>query len=310
MPERKSWLLLLYELPAGRGTSRVSVWRKLRKSGAVQLKSSTYILPDEPAHRERFQWLAAEVRESGGEATVVHASDIEGVPDQRIIALFNEARAQEYAPLKADLNRFIAANKRKAREDFGTELERLSARLEELRALDFFESPAGQDAAMQLDRARALHVKGGRKPPQLSRKHYHGRTWLTRPGPHIDRVGSAWLIRRFIDHDASFVFADRPGKFPEALPYDMVGVEFTHQGDNCTFETLLARFELEEPPLRRIAEAVHAADLDDGKYARAEALGLDRVFKGWVRLGWSDDKILERGAECFDGLYEYFRKRS
>jgi hypothetical protein len=310
MKSGRNWLLLLYELPTGRSSSRVSLWRKLKKTGAVALKSSTYLLPDELAHRERFQWLAQQVRDAGGDATLIHATDIDGLPDEEIVRMFQAARVEDYAGLAADLTRFIAANKRRAGETFATDLERFTARWEEVRRIDFFDSPNAQDARMRLERARALHARKEASQARLSTKKFVGRTWLTRPRPEIDRVGSAWLIRRFIDPKARFVFSNEPADFPDALPFDMTGVEFSHQSDDCTFETLVKRFGLDDPALRALAEMVHVADLEDGKFARIEAVGIDRVLKGWGRLGLSDDALLKQGGECFDALYEFLRKKS
>lgn len=307
--KRRDWLLLLYALPAKKGSSRVNLWRQLKKFGAIALKTSTYVLPDEPQHRERFQWLAQQVRESGGDATLIYATDIEGTTDEEIVRLFNAARAEEYAAFAAEIAAFIAANRRRAGANFAAELERFGARLEEIQRVDFFHAPPAEEARMQLERARRLHTKKTAAPLALSPKRFRGRTWLTRPRPEIDRVGSAWLIRRFIDPQARFVFAQKAADHPDALPYDMVGVEFTHHGDDCTFETLVKRFDLDDPALRRIAEMVHVADIDDGKFSRIECVGIDRVLKGWGRLGWSDERLLERGGECFDALYEFLRKQ-
>lgn len=309
MPSNQNWLLLLYELPARRGSSRVSLWRQLKKAGAIALKTSTYVLPDRPEHRERFQWLTQQVRDGGGDATLIHATDIEGLPDAEIARMFNVARAEEYAAFVTEIGRLITANRRKPAENFAAELERFAGRLEEIRRLDFFTAPQAEEAQMQLERARTLHAKKVFTPAVFSTKRFRGRIWLTRPRPEIDRVGSAWLIRRFIDPQARFVFAHKPKDHPDALPYDMVGVEFTHHGDDCTFETLVKRFGIDDPALRRIAEMVHAADIEDGKYARTECVGVDCVLKGWGRLGWSDEKLLERGGECFDALYELLRKQ-
>jgi hypothetical protein len=309
MKSGQSWLLLLYALPARKGTSRVSLWRQLKKSGAVGLKSSTYILPDEPQHRERFQWLAQQVRDGGGDATLIYATDIEGTSDEEIMRMFNAARAEDYAAFVTEIGTVITANRRKPNETFAADLERFATRFEEIRQLDYFNAPQAEEARMQLERARTLHAKKVRTPATLSSKRFLGRTWLTRPRPEIDRVGSAWLIRRFIDPKARFVFASNPRKDPEALPYDMADVEFSHHGDDCTFETLVKRFALDDPALKQIAEMVHAADIDDGKYARIEAIGIDRVLKGWGRLGLSDAALLEKGGECFDALYEFLRKK-
>jgi hypothetical protein len=309
MHSDRNWLLLLYALPARRGSSRVSLWRHLKKSGAVALKSSTYILPDEPVHRERFQWLAQQVRDSGGDATLIRATDIEGLPDGEIVRMFNAARAEEYAALSGDLVRFIGENKRKQTDTFANDLERFAVRLEEIRQVDFFNSPKAQDARMRLEQARALHTKPDRLPKKLPVKQFTGRTWLTRPRPEIDRVGSAWLIRRFIDPKARFVFASDPAQHPDALPFDMVGVEFSHHRDDCTFETLVKRFGLDDPAVHRLAEMVHVADLEDGKFPHPECIGIDRVLKGWGRAGLSDEMLLQKGGECFDALYDYLRKR-
>lgn len=310
MANARNWLLLLYALPARRGSSRVSLWRQLRKSGAIALKSSTYVLPNEAAHRERFQWLAQQARDAGGDATLIHATDIEGTPDDEIVRLFNAARAEDYAALNADLLKFTAANKRRPAETFAADLERFAARFEAIRQVDFFDCPKAQDARMRLEQARALHAKAGRVAPRLSAKKYVGRTWLTRPRPEIDRVGSAWLIRRFIDPKARFVFATDPAEHPDALPFDMAGVEFTHHGEDCTFETLVRRFGLDDPALVRLAEMVHVADLEDGKFPHPECIGIDRVLKGWGRAGLSNEMLLQKGGECFDALYDFLRKRS
>lgn len=305
----RNWLLLLYALPARKGTSRVSLWRQLKKSGAIALKTSTYVLPDEPTHRERFQWLAQQVRQSGGDATLIYATDIEGTSDEEIVALFNAARAADYSALAKEIARLISENRRSPGEAFATELGKHAARFEEIRQVDFFNAPQAEEVRMQLERARALHTKKRPRPALLSPKKYVGRVWLTRPRPEIDRVGSAWLIRRFVDPKARFVFAFDPKRHPKALPFDMAEVEFSHHGDDCTFETLIKRFGLEDPRLAQIAEMIHEADLDDGKFARFEAMGIDRVLKGWARLGLSDEALLEKGGECFDALYEYLRRK-
>ena len=115
-------------------------------------------------------------------------------------------------------------------------------------------------------------------------------------------------IRKFIDPKARFLFGMEPAKQPKALPFDMADAEFSHHGDDCTFETLMKRFGISDKALVKIAEMVHEADLEDGKFQRQECVGIDRVLKGWARVGLSDEQLLEKGAECFDALYEYLRK--
>jgi hypothetical protein len=304
----EGWLLLLYELPARRNSARVNLWRQLKKSGALPLKTSASLLPDAPGHAERFQWLAQEVRDGGGEATLVRVSEVEGLSHDEIARLFNEARAKDYEELIAELTALLARKRAKAREPFHGELEKLGRRLEGIRRLDFFNCPRAQDAQTIMQRARGLRAGKGQASVRLSAKRFLGRTWLTRPRPEIDRVGSAWLIRRFIDPKARFIFANDPKQFPKAIPYDMAEVDFSHHGNDCTFETLIKRFRISDKAALQIAEMVHEADLEDEKFPRKECVGLDRLLKGWARLGLSDEELLKKGSECFDALYEYIRK--
>lgn len=301
-----SWLLLLYSLPTKRNTERVAVWRRLRKVGAVQFTTSTYLLPDAPTQREQFQWLANHIRESGGEATLVHAQEIEGLTPEKVVSLFNSARDQEYIALKKGLQAFLSRKQKAQAEKGAAELERITRQFRELREIDFFDSPRGHEVAMLLGRAEDSPKQ---KWPRLDRKNYRGKRWQTRPRPEIDRVGSAWLIRKFIDPEAKFIFAIEPRSGRDVIPFDMVGVEFSHHGDFCTFETLLRRFDLIDKAVRKIGEMIHDADLDDAKFKRVECIGIDRVLKGWGKSGMRDDEILATGFKCFDGLYEFLLRR-
>jgi hypothetical protein len=302
-----SWLLLLFSLPTNRNTERVAVWRRLKKMGAVQIKTSTYLLPDEPAQYEQFQWLAKQIRDYGGDSTLVRAHEIESLTKERVIAIFNDARAKDYGELRKSLQSFIARQKKMDAEEASSELERLTRRFREVRAVDFFDSPRGHEVAMLLRRAegpqRSRHLE------TLDVKQYQGKTWLTRPRPEIDRVGSAWLIARFIDRKPKFVFASTADAIPGAIPFDMLDAEFSHHGNYCTFETLTRRFAISDKSLVKIGEMIHDADLDDARFQRVEAVGIDRVLKGWAKEGLPDQEILRRGFECFDALYVFLRPR-
>lgn len=297
------WLLFLYSLPASKASGRVSLWRRIKKYGALQLKTSAYVLPNEPAHFEHFQWLAQQVQDDGGEATLARVSSIENVAREDLIQLFDDMRSADYEILSESLQQFIQAHRKKLGKDFAERLEKLRRQFSEIRALDFFNSKAGTQAGLLLERAERLGEPRSKKPPILDAKLYEKRTWLTRPHPEIDRVGSAWLIKNFIDPKARFVFGENPANFPEAIPYDMMNVEFTHYEEDCTFETLVKRFGLSDSGVHRIAEMIHDADLEDGKFQRPEAVGLHLVFKGWIRLGLGDDEILEKGFACLDALH-------
>jgi hypothetical protein len=302
-----SWLLLLFSLPTNRSTERVAVWRRLKKMGAVQIKTSTYLLPDAPPQYEQFQWLAQQIRDYGGDSTLVRAQEIEGLTKERVVAMFNDARTRDYAELRKSLQGFIGRRKKMDAETAAAELERLTRQFREIRETDFFDSPRGHDVAMLLRRA-----EGPRRTRQLETldpKQYQGRTWLTRPRPEIDRVGSAWLISKFIDRKAKFVFVPSADAVPDAIPFDMLDAEFSHHGNCCTFETLTKRFAISDKVVAKIGEMIHDADLDDARFQRVEAVGIDRVFKGWAKEGLGDKEILRRGFECFDALYSFLQRR-
>ena len=302
-----SWLLLLFSLPTNRNTERVAVWRRLKKMGAVQIKTSTYLLPDEPAQYEQFQWLAKQIRDYGGDSTLVRAHEIEGLTKERVIAIFNDARAKDYGELRKSLQSFIARQKKMDAEEAVAELERLTRRFREVRAVDFFDSPRGHDIAMLLRRAEG--PKRSRQLQTLDAKQYQGKTWLTRPRPEIDRVGSAWLISKLIDRKPKFVFAPTADAIPDAIPFDMLDAEFSHYANYCTFETLMRRFAISDKVVAKIGEMIHDAALDDARFQRVEAVGIDRVLKGWAKQGLSDEEILRRGFECFDALYTFLQRR-
>ena len=302
-----SWLLLLFSLPTNRNTERVAVWRRLKKLGAIQITTSTYLLPDQPAQYEQFQWLAQQIRDYGGDSTLVRAREIEGLTMEKIVAMFNDARAEDYAEVRTSLHKFITRKRTRDAEGAVRELERLTHQFREIRKIDFFDSPRGHDIAMLLRRAT-----GPRRAPQLQTldvKQFQRKTWLTRPRPEIDRVGSAWLIARRIDRKPKFVFASDGAAFPSVIPFDMLDAEFSHHGNCCTFETLVRRFAISDKSIGKIGEMIHDADLDDARFQRVEAVGIDRVLKGWAKQGLSDREILRRGFECFDALYAFLQRR-
>ena len=300
------WLLLLYSLPAHRNTQRVAVWRRFKKIGALQLTTSTYLLPDQPAHYEHFQWLTKLIRDSGGEATLVRVREIEGMPNEKLVALFNEARDREYLAISKGLRNLD--RDRKARAEITDQLNRLTRQFRDLRAIDLFNSSRGQEIEMQLEKLERASPAAGQRA-KAHAPDYRRRTWLTRPRPQIDRVGSAWLIRKFIDPEARFVFASKVSSRSRAVSFDMLDAEFSHVGEDCTFETLVQRFAIRDKAVRKIAEMIHDADLEDEKFQRPEAIGIDRILKGWAKEGLADEEILRRGFECFDALYSFLQRR-
>jgi hypothetical protein len=300
-----AWLLLLVRLPATHSAERVAIWRKLKKSGAIQIQTSTYILPDDPPRYETFQWLTQQIRDAGGDATLVRAKEIDGFSNQRLIELFNAARAKEYGSVRQILRPFVANPRRTS--NFGGKIDRIRKQFREIRETDFFDSPKAKDVELVLRKLEKTQP-GSKPQPKLESRDFRGRVWLTRPRPEIDRVGSAWLIRKSIDPKAKFVFESRRPPNRRVLTFDMLEGDFSHDGDDCTFETLIRRFGIEDKTVRKIAEMIHDADLDDDKFQRTEAVGIDRVLKGWAKQGLPDKEILRRGFDCFDALYSFLQR--
>lgn len=305
--ENHSWLLLLYSLPAKQAAARLSLWRQLKRLGAVPFKTSASLLPDRPELYESFQWLAQRLREQGGEATLIRAAEVDGTTDDDLVQLFQSARAEEYAELVAATRALVPRKGQKSLAG-ADESEKITARYQAIRQIDFFDCPAAADVEIALQRLRGSGDP--LKAKTLRAEHFRGRTWLTRPRPEVDRVGSAWLIQRYIDPQAIFVFGTDASDFPEALPYDMTGVEFGHQGDDCTFETLVQRFAIADIAVQKVAAIIHDADLGDHRHGTTEGAGLLAIFRGWAAMGWTDADILVRGFECFDALHRQVATRT
>jgi hypothetical protein len=243
--------------------------------------------------------LAQQVRGVKGEATIVRAEAFDNLPAEQLRRHFVSARSKEYAALARDLLRAL----RKAAPT-AAQQTRLRKRFQEIVERDYFGSPERAKVERLLAKMDA-RPQSPQAAPARGRKEYRKRTWVTRHRPGIDRVASAWLIRRYIDSDATFTFADSPKDQPSAVPFDMFGDEgFGHRGEDCTFETLLKAFTVEDPRVAAIGQVVHDADLGDDKYGRSEAIGLDRVLTGWAQQGVSDEELLQRGIELIEGLYQ------
>jgi hypothetical protein len=234
---------------------------------------------------------------------------VENMNEREVIRLFDEARNADYASLTDRYRKLGAAKGPRLAE----ELARLARELDRLADIDFFEAQ-GRQQALRAREAAERRVTGlskavARPAEQLDLEAIRGRRWATRPRPHVDRVASAWLIKRFLDPAAEFVFAAADELPADTIPFDMAGVEFGHQGDHCTFETLLHRSGLRDRRLAAIAEIVHEADLHDGKFQREEARGLDLLLRGLLAVVKDDHEALAQGLTLFDGLYSTIGKQ-
>src|SRR5712692_4240906 len=257
------WLLLIHQIPPKPDYFRVKIWRRLQRVGAVAIKNSVYVLPKNDQTLEDFQWIVREIAEGGGDASLCEAGFVEGLSDGQIEALFRTARDADYLAIAdeaRELNKKY--HPRRADEDARSELEsdaaRLRKRLAEVTAIDFFDSLGRQTAE-----GLVSSLEARLRPANSVERHesvegvaeYRKRIWVTRKGIHIDRMGSAWLIKRFIDPDAKFKFVPARGYRAEKgeIRFDMFEAEFTHEGDRCTFEVVMSQMGLIAAPLRAIA---------------------------------------------------------
>jgi hypothetical protein len=311
------WLLLIHQIPPKPDYLRVKVGRRLQRVGAVPVKNSVYVLPNSGQSFEDFQWIATEITDGGGDASICRADFVDGLTSEQIEHLFRSARNEEFTEIEAAARALLADARRRSRATLRSrgrrakeDVARLRKRLAAAVAIDFFDAPARPAAeeaiaAVEATLVPARLTRSEALSPMENRAAYRGRTWVTRSGIFVDRIASAWLIRRFVDPEARFKFvpdvAYRPSKLE--LRFDTFGGEFTHEGDRCTFETLLRRFHLDDPALAEIAQIVHEIDLRDGKFEREDVRGIERVLSG-IAAGHSDDAVrLERGSALFDDLY-------
>ncbi len=320
LPERR-WLLLIHQLPPKPDYFRVKIRRRLLRIGAVALKNTVYLLPQTESAMEDFQWVLREITEGGGEAFICEAAFVGGLGDDQIIALFHTARDTDYLQLVEEIRPLMEALpqaeplKEEQRVQLRQDIARLKRRFDETTALDFFNASGRESAERLIGELESRTQDEGPRSLEgtvpLSLTDLQGRTWVTRKGLHIDRIASAWLIRRFIDPEARFQFVSHRTYQPKPtdLRFDMFEAEFTHTGDGCTFEVLIERTGLTEPALRAIAEIVHDIDFKDDKFQRQEALGIDRVIAGIAMAHKSDEDRLARGAAVFDDLYTYFQRK-
>lgn len=294
------WLLFIHQLPPKPDYLRVKVRRRLHRLGAVPLKSTVYLLPNRDDAIEDFQWLLNEVVAEGGEATICAANLLSGLSDEDAERLFRAERDADYVEL-AKAAEAVTATAANASD----EMVRLRRRLESIRAVDFFDATERRQAEHSLSTLEhRLQPPVEAQERAKSSERPNGATWVTRKGVFIDRIASAWLIRRFIDPAASFRFVDATTRRTAGeIRFDMYGGEFTHVGDRCTFETLLHAFALADQQLGAIGEIVHDIDLKDAKFERDETPGIAAVIRG-IALSTDDDhERLEQGALVFDGLY-------
>jgi hypothetical protein len=314
------WLLFVHQLPSTPSNLRVKTWRRLQQFGAIPRKQSVYLLPDTPNTREDFEWLTTQVKAAGGDAEVFVGGPADTWSDDSLVEEFRRSRQDAYAALAKDVERSLQRIGKRPRGGRAPSLNRMlqgfRQRLAAIERIDFFGS-AGRDRVAQLVgefEKRASDRADRRVPPpaaaaERKAETYHGRLWITRPRPGVDRMASAWLIRRFIDPQARFGFAaDRHALPDDSVPFDMFGVELSHHGDHCTFETLCGVFAIENAAVSRVAAIVHDLDLKDERFGAPEAPTVAAMIDGLQLANSEDDRLLAEGMTLFESLYRSFEQ--
>jgi hypothetical protein len=324
----RAWLLLIYQLPSRHSPTRVKVWRRLQRIGAVLLKNSAWAMPESDEAREDLEWLKAEIVAGGGEAMVLVGHAPQQVTEDEIVAAFRDARAKDFEALRKDatklLQRWQRLSGRSAKTSGRAEmhlqsagralpqaLRRIRERARELDAIDFFRS-ASSDEVAQLVAQLERHARRGQTMKSstetdgatLAVKDFKKKVWVTRPRPGVDRMASAWLIRRAIDPNATFVFRTKPRG--SEIPFDMYTGDFGHHGERCTFETLAGRFALRDPAVAAIAQIVHDLDMKEARYTRPEAPAVGKLVEGLRQMHKDDGALLEQGIAMFEALSRSF----
>jgi hypothetical protein len=320
--QKMPWLVLVYQFPKGPGSPRVKIWRRLQQLGAVAIKNSVYVLPSNDQTREDMQWLLTELGGSGADGVILESQFVDGMSDEQMRSQFNAARDSDYEELAGEIGAAIAAlpdvtaseaamiehgNTRRA-------MERARKRMAEIEAIDFFGAAAHEEAAAAIRRlqdgvaGRSGTQARDKEMANLAPEGLRDRVWVTRTGVRVDRIASAWLIRRWIDPAARFKFVAGKKYQPASgeIRFDMFDGEFTHDGELCTFEVLARLVDRQDEALRSVGEIVHDIDLKDGKFGRPETEGCASLLAGIV-AGMTDDMArIERGGALFDDLYRFF----
>ena len=302
------WLILVHRIPSRPLYLRAKMRQRLADIGAVAVKNSVYLLPHGAEALEDLQWIAQEIETGGGDAHLFEGDFVDGVATDTAVAQFREARNADYDALAADAHAAVkAARSAAALPDLASSHVRLARRLEEIRRIDFFDGDhraAAEEAVAAIEKRLAKDRKEETRMLEANSE-LRGKTWVTRPGVKIDRMASAWFIRRFVDPKARFRFAEPSVLKKEGeLRFDMVGGDFTHEQDRCTFETLVGRVGLPDKGVRAIAEIVHDLDLKDGKFGRSEAAGVRVMLDVLMARTESDEERIERALPIFDDLHE------
>ena len=314
----KKWLLLIHQIPPKPNALRVKIWRRLQHVGAVAIKQSVYAMPFSEQSHEDLSWTLKEIVEGGGDGSISEVQFVEGLTDEQVVALFRNARKSDYEKIIQDANllRVDWSSGQNDPQDPAVkgpaQVSKLQRRLDKVGAIDFFQAPERGTAEILIkDLAARLSGQAFATTDVKDRlDNLKGKIWVTRENLFVDRIACAWLIRRFVDNAAIFKFVDATPYTPAPgeLRFDMFAGEYTHEGDRCTFEVMIQRFQLQNRALVLLSEVIHDIDLKDTKYDRTETDGFNALLTGLVTSQPNDDQRMTEGFRLFENLYAYFQR--
>ncbi len=306
-----SWLVFSYSLSSKASSSqRVALWRRFKRLGALPHSSGVYILPEREDCLESFQWLVQEVQSAKGSASLMKVEKFESLADKELQEMFQKTSSQAYDAADHSIDRLEKILKKaKDQGEIKSKIDKIKNEFIEIKQTDFFNSPKSQEVLVRFNRLQQNLLQSSpneKDLPIYKIDQYKNKTWVTRPKPHVDRLACAWLIRKFIDPEASIRYSHTPE--PHEIPFDLKGCLFGHQGNLVSFETLIKIFHLKDPALKAMAGIIHEIDLRDSVYSQPETKGVEQILKGWIQANFSDKELESHGIALFEGLYTVFSR--
>jgi hypothetical protein len=310
------WLVLIHQIPPKPDALRVKTWRRLQQIGAVAIKQSVYVMPFLEQSREDLSWTLKEVIDGGGDGSISEVRFVEGLTDDQVISLFQNARKSDYEKIIKNANQLVAEwsdgniDPKDPAKRVKAQLEKLQRQFDNIAAIDFFKAPERGTANLLIKdlaaRSSGIVSDVGTSTERLDA--LKDKVWVTRKNVFVDRIACGWLIRRFVDEAALFKYIDSdafaPG--PGEIRFDMFEGEYTHEGEQCTFEVMIKRLNLQDSGLTALAEVIHDIDLKDNKFNRSETDGLYALLTGLTASEPDDEKRMAKGAQLMENLYAYF----
>jgi hypothetical protein len=313
------WLVLIHQIPPKPDALRGKIWRRLQQIGAVAIKPSVYVMPFSDQSREDLSWTLKEIVDGGGDGSISEVRFVEGLTDEQVVSLFEHARKSDYEKIIQEANQLLAdwssanIDPQDPAVKANSQVAKLQRQFDGLVVIDFFKSPERGTAEILIQEliAQSTGAATNASSGQNRIGGLKGKTWVTRRNLFVDRIACGWLIRRFIDDTAVFKYVDPDTDSPAKgeIRFDMFDGEYTHEGDQCTFEVMIKRLGLQEPGLTALAEIIHDIDLVDSKYNRKEADGLSAMLTGLTASESDDEKRMTRGTPLIENLFAYFQRQ-